>query len=796
MKESHLKLWAKSADKDFDKDNIGESLYHHSLNVARNTQRVCERLPFPKNRRKELAGKLIEAGVFHDLGKAATGFQKMLRTKVPWGHRHETLSTALAYVLNPNLNETALFAILTHHKDIPKDGINNRRYLPTGELPPKFFYTPETVQWELMLSELKENWELIQDLFEDLQKELKLNWQEIEIKNELMDLGLNEAWLERDNSIKQSQKKQIPKEKRWEASLMRGLLITSDHLASAIDRKTGEHPKIPDIPQLLDFEKKIQADEIPEDAELYPFQQKMYDTKGKAILKAPTGSGKTLAALLWACKNQSENGRLFYVLPYTASINAMTTRFREIFGEDNVGILHHRNADFLFRSMEKDELSVKLKNKQARHLQSLAREMYHPIRITTPHQILRFALRGRGWETGLAEFVNSCIVFDEIHAFEPLITGLTLATAKLLTQEPFNAKVLFTSATIPKFLENLIKDNLQMDNLSVIEPNPEKEGDKEVCDKKRHTIEVRKGNLLDNLPKIVEEIKTSKQSTLIFCNHVKTSQQIYKKLIDEYRFSDVTLLHSRFNGRDRTNIEKEITRKKSDEETAELKNKIEKNPELIPILVATQAVEVSLDIDYERGYTEPAPADALGQRLGRVNRKGKRPPAQIVVFDEPVNGYLYDEILTNKTVALLKGVESELSEQELTEIVDQVYEDGYSESAQENFERGINNLDVANFGDNIIAGTHNDWIGEIIDNSDKQIEVLPSKFEKKYKRLKKKQRYIEARQLIVSIRLGQYHKANKMKAIHYNESIREFVTTLSYDKNIGLDSDNLESNII
>lgn len=796
MRESHLKLWAKSADKSSGKSNVGESLFLHSLNVAFNTQRICERLPFPENRRNELSKKLMEAGVFHDLGKAATGFQKMLRTKEIWGHRHETLSTALAFILNPNLDETSLFAILTHHKDIPDEGINGKRFLPTGELPPHFFYTTETIQWETMLSELKENWELLRDLIADLQEELALNWKEIGTSNDLMNLGIQEAWLEREKVNKKSQYKQIPKEKRWEASLMRGLLITSDHLASAVDPKTGEPPQIPEIPVLLNLEKEIKEDEIPENADLYPFQQKMFNTQGNAILKAPTGSGKTLAALLWACKNQTENGRLFYVLPYTASINAMTTRFRKIFGDDYVGILHHRNADFLFRSMEEDELSVELKNKQARHLQSLAREMYHPIRVTTPHQILRFALRGRGWETGLAEFVNSCIIFDEIHAFDPLIAGLTLATAKLLTKESFNARVLFTSATIPKFLENLIKENLEINDTSIIEPNAEKKGDREVCNKKRHKIKVRNGNLLENLPKIVDEIKNSKQSTLVFCNHVKTSQQIYEELKNNYEFSDVTLLHSRFNGRDRTNIETKITRKKSEEEIAELKKRIEGNSLLIPILVATQAVEVSLDIDYERGYTEPAPADALGQRLGRVNRKGKRSAAPIVVFKEPTNGYLYDETLTNKTVALLGEIVDELSEQELTRIVDQVYENGYPESARENFDRGIKNSDLANFADDIIAGTHTDWTEQIIDKSDGQIEVLPSKFLEEYEDLKNEKRFIEAKQLIVSIRLGQYHKANKMEAIHYDKSIRGFITTLFYDEKLGLDSDKLDSNII
>lgn len=788
MKKSHKILWAKSIDKDIDVDGNGESLYQHSLNVANNARKICNRLPFPADERAKLAEILVEAGAMHDIGKAASGFQKMLRVKDWfWGHRHETLSTALACVLSPNLDETTLFAILTHHKDIPT-GNNEKGVLPTGELPPDFFYTGEMVEWEEMCKHLRENWQVFQYFIVDLAGEFNFNWKTVEITDDLLNLGIANEWLYRDND---GQKKHISKEKRWQASVLRGLLITSDHLASSIDRDKKEHPEILDIPKLIEFESIIKQKELPKGKDLLPYQAKASETKDNAILKAPTGAGKTLAALLWASRNQSENGRFFYVLPFTASINAMARRFNDIFGRNNVGVLHHKNADFLFRLMEKDEMSLKLKNQQAKHLKSLAKEMYHPIRISTPHQILRFALRGRGWETGLVEFVNGCIVYDEVHAFEPLITGLTLATAKLLQSEPFNAKILFTSATIPKFLEKLIKENLGIDDFNIIELNPNDKKDAEVSDKKRHRIEVREGNLFENLPKIVSEIKQSGQSTLIFCNHVKTSQQIYDEL-KNYGFTDLTLLHSRFNGRDRTEIETRIMRKLSEEEKAKLKNKIKANPLTTPILVATQAVEVSLDIDYERGYSEPAPADALGQRLGRVNRKGERSTAPIVIFTEPTNGYLYDEELTNKTVELLRNVKGELSEQELTTIVDKVYENGYSPAAQSEFEKGLNNSDITEFAEKIIAGTHIKWTDVILEKTDAQIEVLPQTLLNEFNYLRKQSRYVEARQLFVPIRWGQYHKAQKMNAIRYDNDLREYIVTLIYNKDEGLDSDKLD----
>jgi len=303
---------------------------------------------------------------------------------------------------------------------------------------------------------------------------------------------------------------------------------------------------------------------------------------------------------------------------------------------------------------------------------------------------------------------------------------------------------------------------------------------------------VREGNLFDNLPVIVAEIKDSRQSTLIFCNHVKTSQQVYEELKNGYGFIDMTLLHSRFNGRDRTEIETKITRKKTKGEKAELAYALKKNPLRTPILVATQAVEVSLDIDYERGYSEPAPADALGQRLGRVNRRGERDAAPIVIYAEPTNGHLYDETLTEKTVGLLRNVKGELSEQELTSIVDGVYENGYSPAAQCEFEKGLNNESIKNFADEIIARTHVAWTDTIFEQTDAQIEVLPQSLYSEFLDLRKEKRYVEMRQLFVPIRWGTYHKAKATNAIRYNEDLHEHIVTFAYNKNKGLDSDNLD----
>jgi CRISPR-associated endonuclease/helicase Cas3 len=799
MAEPHAQLWAKSADKRSKFYPQGELLLQHSLNVARAATIMCRRLPFQAEKREELARVLIEAGAFHDLGKAATGFQDMLRNRERWGHRHETLSTAIARVVDPLLDPCALFAVLTHHRSIPPEMAEEQgeKYLPITELPPRFGGVSDDSQWRKMLSELRENWDAFRDLLARLSQELDFSLRPINYDDALNDLGLDNKWLRRGVQLRiQSD------EQRWRASLLRGLLITSDHIASSIDSTTGDHPEIPLIPKLINYEGKIKQQELKGNL-LLPFQQRAAQTEGNAILKAPTGSGKTLAALLWAAHNQAENGRFFYALPYTASINAMSDRFKDIFKSEEegnrksnlVGVLHHRNADYLFRAMENDEMSVQLRNEQARHLGSLAREMYHPIRICTPHQILRFALCGRGWETGLSEFPRACFVFDEIHAFEPLLAGLTLATIRLLQNEPFKARVLFASATIPKFLEQIIKEEIKIDKANIIAPNPQDEFDKLVCDKKRHRIEVRAGALLDDLNDIADEIEEAGETALIVCNHVAISQQVWRYLRYERDFNNALLLHARFNGRDRNRIERAITVKQGKEEKEQERRLIAAKRIKPRVLVATQAVEVSLDIDYDRGYSEPAPADALGQRLGRINRSGSRPqPAQVVIFCEPSGGYLYDETLTTRTVELLRRVD-ELTETELTDIVNEVYGEGYPPVAMEEFRRGLGNPFITNFASEIIAGTHRPWTDEILDASDGQIEVLPDSLYDQFTELRQQKRYLEANQLLVPIRVGQMYKARKTGTLWYDTNIREFVTRLKYSADEGLRFDAQSDNI-
>ncbi|HYA83250.1 MAG TPA: hypothetical protein VEH06_07350 [Candidatus Bathyarchaeia archaeon] len=58
--------------------------------------------------------------------------------------------------------------------------------------------------------------------------------------------------------------------------------------------------------------------------------------------------------------------------------------------------------------------------------------------------------------------------------------------------------------------------------------------------------------------------------------------------------------------------------------------------------MSTQVVEISLDLDFEQGFAEPAPIDAIVQRLGRINRYARPThPAKVRVFSSQFKPILY-----------------------------------------------------------------------------------------------------------------------------------------------------------
>lgn len=713
----------------------GESLAAHTAWCLKAGRALLASLPLPEQERHQLESDVLLAVALHDAGKAASGFQRVLRgEQKDWGgKRHEILSAAFASLFS-DIPPAVLFAILTHHKDIPTEGITGEyrgtRSLPWEQLPWEDDLTPV---WQEMVQEWQQNRELFRREWAKICRALRRS-DLADANQDLTALALSRIWMNRSTG-KKGQRRSFSFTQRYYTSLVRGLTVAADHLGSA-------HHVPPLIPELKSFSALKQ--------EPRPFQKRSGDTESSAILRAPTGSGKTEAALLWAQRNHRPNGRLFYVLPYTASINAMYRRLGPgvspnrvgIFGASNVGLLHSRATAALYSMLESDGEACSRLDRQenAKTLGNLAHGMWFPIRVCTPHQILRYILRGKGWETMLAEFPNACFIFDEVHAYDPRVVGLTLATAKLVSC--WGGRSLFLSATLPEFLGHLIREAIEQ--VPTIVPDHSLTKDREVLDRKRHALEIRNGTLIEKLEDIIRAVETAR-STLVVCNHVQTAQAVFDRLWNRFGPGTI-LLHSRFNQEDRNNIEKDL-----------VANSLPK------VLVATQVVEVSLDVDFDQTFIEPAPIDALVQRMGRVNRTGTREPASVVVFTEQVSRHrLYCKCSRSsheatcrvrRSIEVLQGIQNPVSEKDLVDAASHVYAEGYQGEDKQAFDEGFNHPDIIDFEGRLLAGAHQNWVEQVIESTDGTIEVIPRSLVEEYEARRRQGLWIEANALLVSLRI-------------------------------------------
>ena len=482
------------------------------------------------------------------------------------------------------------------------------------------------------------------------------------------------------------------------------------------------------------------------------------------MLSAPTGSGKTEAAMLWSNANESESlgRRVFYVLPYTASINAMYDRLLNLVSEDRIGLLHGKANYFLYQSMVDREYTPDEARVETRETQNLTRKICRPYKVLTPFQLLKAFFGLRGFEMLFAEMSGGLFIFDEIHAYDPHTTALILTMVDRLRRD-YDSQFCIMTATMPKFLKEMF--------ITAIGEIAEVEMASEKRDQfTRHRVQLLDGGILDTIPEIVNRLESG-QRVLIVCNTVKQAQMVFEQL--QPVAANPQLIHSRFILRDRERIEKELT-------DADL-------------LVGTQAIEVSLDIDFDVLFSEPAPIDSLIQRFGRVNRAQEKGICDVCICREGGENdkYIYSTERVKRTLDAFTEVDI-LYESKVQSLIDTVYGDNYNAKEQEMFDnaRAIFNQHVRNIVPFIEdTSAHEEFTGLF-----KSIEVVPSDYEEEFLIHLNAKQFYEAMAYVTSISDGQFARLHKEGQLYKQEG-QWFVRT-SYDSERGLAIDELAGNLL
>ena len=492
--------------------------------------------------------------------------------------------------------------------------------------------------------------------------------------------------------------------------------------------------------------------------------------EGSVMFAAPTGSGKTEAALLWAARQSMDGGasRLYYVLPFQASMNAMQGRLSEWFPE-SVGLQHGRSRFALYRRfLEQEEHSPSTALKKAKAASQLSRLHYFPIRVLSPYQVLAAMYRLRGYESALADAFDGLFIFDEIHAYEAKRLALILRMAEYLGKN-YHARFCIMSATFPDILKGWLHEAIPgLRELSV---------PREVFDDfRRHRIVLLDGELESDAGLRKIEEAAERGSVLVCCNTVRRAQNVYERL--KYSGSELLLelLHGRFNIRDRVGKEQRLLAQMG----TKLKSEVKRT-----VLVATQVVEVSLDIDFDTIFTDPAPLDALLQRFGRINRGMRYDLSNVHVFREPREETLpYDELLVQRTLGILERENGDpVDERQVSNLLDEIYAGEVSERWKAEFEETSKIFRRACIG-RLFPYQSDRELGQEFYKMFDGTEVVPAALEREFLKLRE-ENLLASGELPVTVSWAQLARLDRAKLARPSEDWVK-VVDVPYDEEYGL----------
>lgn len=780
-------IWAKSPNKG---EQQGESLAQHTwfvLSRLADLQRLRPDLPQLVNMPK-LWHYLFWTCMLHDFGKSTQGFQNMLRGGARWPQRHEVLSLAFVDWIEADLSTDEqrwiVAGIVSHHRDAKTiDELYHDVVDPDPLIALMAEIEPEVVDGL---------WRWIH--------ECTLSW--------IVALGLDQAGVTMlplpdqktavDQIVQQGAahiRKRLQLYRRFVTklgrptdqslvtflTLLRGLTTSSDHMASA---HLGSMPMPIQEAWTHLAGRILKPGQIP-----YGHQEKSASASGiSTILVAPTGSGKTEAALYWALGDGSKPiPRLFYTLPYQASINAMFDRLKDDqkgFGEASVGLQHGRAVQAMYARLLDQESTPR----QAAHTSSWQKNINklnaRPVKVFSPYQMLKAMFQLRGFEALLTDYTQASFIFDEIHAYDPERLALILSFVTYLRKN-HGARFFVMSATFPQLIRNKL-----IDALGTFEPIA---ADDEIFQKfRRHRLQLLDGELTDpaSIERIIGDFQVGKQ-VLVCANTVARAQQVLSALKDAGLSNDeLLLIHSRYILKDRNKREQHIR------DFCGVDVSFDDRKPLV--LIATQVVEVSLNIDLDTIYSDPAPLEALLQRFGRVNRQCRRGMCPVHVFRSPDDGQgVYGRHkeasksghIVRVTLAELEQHNGcEIDEAEINHWLNRIYDDP---ELQDQWESAYQR--IAQQAQGFLKGLRpfnsdpqkEEHFEALFDN----VEIVPKRFEQDYVRCLMDNEFIEASSYLVGISKQKFAMLRDKGLVQRAESEGKrgaWVARLDYDDEQGL----------
>jgi CRISPR-associated endonuclease/helicase Cas3 len=376
------------------------------------------------------------------------------------------------------------------------------------------------------------------------------------------------------------------------------------------------------------------------------------------IVEDATGSGKTEAALMFAHRlmGQGAGEGLFFALPTMATSNAMYDRLAKSYSRlflagsrpslvltHSAGRLHQGFLD----SQARDTAGIQAWDEEgaAYCSQWLAdnrkKALLAAIGVGTIDQALMGVLPFWHQCLRLLGLGRNVLVVDEVHAYDPYM--LRLLCNLLRFQAAFGSSAVLLSASLPldmrrklvnAFYEGLDESppKLQEEHypmLTTVQGGKFQEKEVQPWEKSRRRVKVKFVHSPEQVRGLLRKAARKGQCACWIRNTVADAVEAWEDLKPEFPAQDLLLFHARFAMCDRLAIEKRVLTLFGKESTQ--KQRAGK------VLIATQVVEQSLDLDFDLVISDLAPIDLLIQRMGRLQRHEReyRKPGPVLVIHAP-----------------------------------------------------------------------------------------------------------------------------------------------------------------
>lgn len=413
------------------------------------------------------------------------------------------------------------------------------------------------------------------------------------------------------------------------------------------------------------------------------------------ILEAPMGEGKTEAGIFAAFRMMYAYHKqgIYMALPTAATANQMKQRMADLFqqhGCSDVMLLHSGAwmVENRFVLSKEENNGTDPLTQAEQWLTTPKRGLLASAAVGTVDQAMMAAMRVRYGMLRLGGLGSKVLVIDEIHAYDAYMTDILL---RLLDWcRAMQIPVVLLSATLPSARKAMILERYggvdvlpkAYPQITMAYPNGKVAFETVDGSFQHNTVALQILPYLGKVEKIVELALKKVEDGGCLCillNTVLEAQKVYKLLLSKVEEGTTCLLfHSRFSMARRNEIEKQCI---------DWFGPGGQRPQKA-ILVATQVVEQSLDIDMDAMITAIAPIDLLLQRMGRMHRHMdtprptslSKPVLTILTPDGDHYGpteKVYYRLLLERTRQAIEKAEKVSIPVDIPALVEEVYDESF-----------------------------------------------------------------------------------------------------------------------